>query len=83
VGPNIEATRVMARLLAARGVPLIASGGVGALADVEHVAELAPEGVSGLIIGRALYTGAVTLGEALEVAWRAKTITSRRGPVDG
>ena len=83
VGPNIEATRVMARLLAARGVPLIASGGVGTLADVEHVAELAPEGVSGLIIGRALYTGAVTLGEALAVASRAKPTTPERSTVDG
>jgi phosphoribosylformimino-5-aminoimidazole carboxamide ribotide isomerase len=71
-GPNIDGVRTMARALATRGVSLIASGGVGCLADVERVAALAPEGVAGLIIGRALYTGAVSLREALAVS---------RGPV--
>ncbi len=68
IGPNVAGIRAMARLLAAHGVPLIASGGVGSLADVERVAALAPDGVAGLIIGRALYTGAVGLGAALAVA---------------
>jgi phosphoribosylformimino-5-aminoimidazole carboxamide ribotide isomerase len=67
-GPNIEATRAMARVLARRSVPLIASGGVGSLTDVRRVAALGPEGVTGLIIGRALYTGSVSLPEALAIA---------------
>jgi phosphoribosylformimino-5-aminoimidazole carboxamide ribotide isomerase len=73
VGPNIEATRAMVRALAVWGVPLIASGGVGSLADVKRVAALGPEGVAGLIIGRALYTGSVSLPEALAIASREES----------
>jgi phosphoribosylformimino-5-aminoimidazole carboxamide ribotide isomerase len=69
-GPNLEGIRTMARALAPHGVPLIASGGVGSVADVEGVAALEPDGVTGLVIGRALYTGAVTLRAALEAARR-------------
>jgi phosphoribosylformimino-5-aminoimidazole carboxamide ribotide isomerase len=64
-GPDLEGTRAVAR--AAR-VPVIASGGVGALAHLEALAALAPDGVAGVIIGRALYTGAVRLADALRVA---------------
>lgn len=78
VGPNIEATRAMARVLARRGVPLIASGGVGSIADVRRVAALGPEGVAGLIIGRALYTGSISLPEALAIASGEKP-AARRG----
>jgi phosphoribosylformimino-5-aminoimidazole carboxamide ribotide isomerase len=60
-GPNLEATGELARAVS---IPVIASGGVGSL---EHVrAAAAEEGVAGVIVGRALYTGAVDLGEALE-----------------
>jgi phosphoribosylformimino-5-aminoimidazole carboxamide ribotide isomerase len=79
VGPNIEGIRAMARTLVAHGIPLIASGGVGSLADVERVAGLAGEGVAGLIIGRALYSGAVTLREVLAVARRAAETLPPRG----
>lgn len=61
-GPNLEDTRAVAR---AAGIPVIASGGVGTVADVEAVARLAPEGVAGVIVGRALYTGRVVLADAL------------------
>jgi phosphoribosylformimino-5-aminoimidazole carboxamide ribotide isomerase len=64
-GPELDGTRAVAR---AAGVPVIASGGVGSLADVRAVAALAADGVEGVIIGRALYTGAVTLAGALEAA---------------
>jgi len=57
-GPDLEGTRVVAR---AAGIPVIASGGVGSLDDVRAVAGLAADGVSGVIVGRALYTGAVEL----------------------
>ncbi|MBI2301145.1 MAG: 1-(5-phosphoribosyl)-5-[(5-phosphoribosylamino)methylideneamino]imidazole-4-carboxamide isomerase [Armatimonadetes bacterium] len=64
-GPNLAAQRRMAEALS---IPLIASGGITTLADVAAVAELAPLGVEGLIIGRALYEGTVDLAEAIAVA---------------
>ena len=64
-GPNLDDTRAVAR--AAR-IPVIASGGVGALAHVAAVTRLAADGVAGIIVGRALYTGAVALEDALRVA---------------
>jgi len=67
-GPDVEGTRAVAR---AAGLPVVASGGVGSLADVRALAALAPDGVTGLIIGRALYTGAVRLEDALGVAREA------------
>jgi phosphoribosylformimino-5-aminoimidazole carboxamide ribotide isomerase len=62
-GPNVEAT---AALAAAVGLPVLASGGVGRL---EHLRALAAvPGVLGTVVGRALYTGAVSLPEALAAA---------------
>jgi len=61
-GPNVDETAAVAR---AAGIPVIASGGVGTLADVRAVAARAADGIEGVIIGRALYTGAVTLPDAL------------------
>jgi phosphoribosylformimino-5-aminoimidazole carboxamide ribotide isomerase len=64
-GPDVEGTQAVAR---AAGIPVIASGGIGSLDHVRAVATLAPDGVAGVIIGRALYTGAVRLADALAVA---------------
>jgi phosphoribosylformimino-5-aminoimidazole carboxamide ribotide isomerase len=64
-GPNVDETCAVAR---AAGIPVIASGGVGSLAHVHAVARRAADGIAGLIVGRALYTGAVRLEDALEVA---------------
>ena len=64
-GPDLDGTRAIAR---AAGVPVIASGGVGTLAHVRSVGALAADGVTGVIIGRALYTGAVRLADALALA---------------
>jgi phosphoribosylformimino-5-aminoimidazole carboxamide ribotide isomerase len=61
-GPDLDGTRAVAARAA--GVPVIASGGVGAL---DHVRAVAALGVHGLIVGRALYTGAVRLADALAV----------------
>jgi phosphoribosylformimino-5-aminoimidazole carboxamide ribotide isomerase len=61
-GPDLAGTRAVAR---AAGIPVIASGGVGSLEHVRAVAALAADGVAGVIVGRALYTGAVGLSEAL------------------
>src|SRR5439155_1078892 len=65
LGPDLAGTRAVAR---AAGVPVIASGGIGSLDHLRAVAALARDGVAGVIIGRALYTGAVRLADALAVA---------------
>ena len=62
-GPNLEATVEIAESVQ---IPVIASGGVSSEDDVLRAAALAPRGVSGAIVGRALYTGAVDLGRTLE-----------------
>jgi phosphoribosylformimino-5-aminoimidazole carboxamide ribotide isomerase len=48
--------------------PLIVSGGITTLADIEAVKELVPYGVSGVITGRALYEGTLDLAEAIRAA---------------
>ena len=63
-GPNLDALRQMA---AASSIPVIASGGVGCMADLLALLALEPLGVEGVIIGRALYDGRIDLGEALKV----------------
>lgn len=76
VGPNLEAT---AELAASIAIPVIASGGVGSLDDVCRVASLASQGVAGVIVGRALYTGALVLADALSAAARSATSSSSVG----
>ena len=63
-GANVEATAALAR---ATGLRVIASGGVASLEDLERLAALAAEGIEGAIVGQALYTGAISLLEALRV----------------
>lgn len=62
-GPNIEAIRHLAQT---SGGKVIASGGVSSLADLIRLAQYKDDGVTGAIIGRALYTGDVNLREALQ-----------------
>ena len=62
-GPNLEALREMAQ---ASAVPVIASGGIGSMADLLSLLPLEPLGVSGVIVGRALYDGRVDLAEAIQ-----------------
>lgn len=64
-GPNLDLLRDVA---AATDAPIVASGGVSSLADVEAIKTLVDEGVDSAIIGKALYAGRFTLEEALEVA---------------
>ena len=61
-GPALEST---AELADGVSIPVIASGGVGSEDDVVAAAALAPRGVAGIIVGRALYTGAVDLARTL------------------
>ncbi len=59
-GVNAEATRELAENIA---IPVILSGGVSGMADIDLLKELEPSGVTGAIIGRALYEGALDLAE--------------------
>ena len=63
VGPNVEAT---ARLAEEGGVPVLASGGVATLDDLRTLSGY--PGITGAIVGRALYDGAFTLEQAVTVA---------------
>ena len=64
-GPNIRATRQLARALS---IPVIASGGVGNLDHILALLPLEKHGVVGVIVGRALYTGSVDLREAITLS---------------
>jgi phosphoribosylanthranilate isomerase len=61
-GPNLDLLREVCGYTPA---PVIASGGVSRLADLTRLAELAPLGVEGVIVGKALYAGAFTVEQAL------------------
>jgi phosphoribosylformimino-5-aminoimidazole carboxamide ribotide isomerase len=61
-GPNREALRELAEAIA---IPVIASGGVSSITDLLNLLALEPIGVSGAIVGRALYTGDIVLKEAI------------------
>jgi len=61
-GPNLDLLRSVCQRT---DRPVIASGGVSSLADLEAIAGLVPIGVEGAIVGKALYAGAFTLPEAL------------------
>jgi phosphoribosylformimino-5-aminoimidazole carboxamide ribotide isomerase len=61
-GPNVEHTADLARQI---GMPILASGGVATVDDLLRLAAI--PGVVGTVVGRALYTGAIDLREALNV----------------
>jgi phosphoribosylanthranilate isomerase len=63
-GPNLDLLR---DVCAATPKPVVASGGVSSLDDVRALAGLTGLGVEGAIVGKALYAGAFTLPEALQV----------------
>lgn len=64
-GPNIE---LLKQVMARTHRPVVASGGISSLDDIAALRELVPGGLEGAIIGKALYAGAFTLAEALDVA---------------
>ncbi|HYC55459.1 MAG TPA: 1-(5-phosphoribosyl)-5-[(5-phosphoribosylamino)methylideneamino]imidazole-4-carboxamide isomerase [Candidatus Binatia bacterium] len=64
-GVSVESTAALARSLS---IPVIASGGVHSLDDVRRLREVEDSGISGVIVGRALYDGAVTLPDLLAAA---------------
>ena len=59
-------------MASASSLPVIASGGVGSVTDLLALLSLAPLGVEGVIVGRALYDGSVDLGEALQAVGSAR-----------
>jgi phosphoribosylformimino-5-aminoimidazole carboxamide ribotide isomerase len=60
-GVNVEATVTLARAV---NVPIIASGGVTKMEDLKALCGVAEEGVTGVIVGRALYEGTIDLAAA-------------------
>ena len=64
-GPNVEATGALARALR---IPVIASGGIHTLEDVQALKAIEADGVAGAITGRAIYEGTLDFAEAREVA---------------
>ncbi|MFC2029440.1 1-(5-phosphoribosyl)-5-[(5-phosphoribosylamino)methylideneamino]imidazole-4-carboxamide isomerase [Chloroflexota bacterium] len=64
-GVNAKATAALAR---ATGLQVIASGGVASLEDVTRLLDAGNAGIEGVIVGQALYTGRVSLAEAIQVA---------------
>ena len=64
-GPSIEATRYLALSV---DIPIIASGGVSSLDDIKHLLPLEADGVEGVITGKAIYSGALDLKEAISIA---------------
>ncbi|RWZ55418.1 bifunctional 1-(5-phosphoribosyl)-5-((5-phosphoribosylamino)methylideneamino)imidazole-4-carboxamide isomerase/phosphoribosylanthranilate isomerase PriA [Labedella populi] len=64
-GPNID---LLEQVLSRTDRPVIASGGVSSLDDIAALRALVPQGLEGAIVGKALYAGAFTLAEALDVA---------------
>jgi phosphoribosylformimino-5-aminoimidazole carboxamide ribotide isomerase len=67
-GPNIEATRALAESMS---IPVIASGGVSSLKDIENLMAVQSSGVTGVITGKAVYTGAIKLAEAIALTKRS------------
>jgi phosphoribosylformimino-5-aminoimidazole carboxamide ribotide isomerase len=69
-GPNIDATRALAEAIA---IPVIASGGVSSLRDIENLMAVESSGISGAITGKAIYSGAMDLAAAIALTKKQKT----------
>jgi phosphoribosylanthranilate isomerase len=68
-GPNVT---LLLQVCERTHKPVIASGGVSKLDDLRQLAALEPAGVEGVIVGKALYAGAFTVAEALDVLSEAQ-----------
>jgi phosphoribosyl isomerase A len=66
-GPNLDLLREVCERTSA---PVVASGGISSLDDLAALRELVPLGLEGAIVGKALYAGAFTLEQALDVSGR-------------
>ena len=63
-GVNIDATLTLAQAVP---LPVIASGGVASILDIQRLSQYETRGIRGVIVGKALYTGAIPLREAITV----------------
>ena len=61
-GVNVTATAALARALS---IPVIASGGVGSIADIDALLAANEPNIEGVVVGRALYDGRIDVAEAL------------------
>jgi len=68
-GPNLEALRELAEAIS---IPIIASGGVSSIADLLNLLTLEPMGVKSAIVGKAIYTGDVSLKEAIQAVGQGR-----------
>ncbi|MBJ2121297.1 bifunctional 1-(5-phosphoribosyl)-5-((5-phosphoribosylamino)methylideneamino)imidazole-4-carboxamide isomerase/phosphoribosylanthranilate isomerase PriA [Arthrobacter sp. MSA 4-2] len=66
-GPNLE---LLKQVIERTSRPVVASGGISTLDDLAALRQLVPSGLEGAIVGKALYAGAFTLPQALDVAGR-------------
>ena len=64
-GPNLELLSAIAQKTSK---PIVASGGISTLLDIENLRQLTSQGVEGAIVGKALYSQKFSLEEALKVA---------------
>jgi phosphoribosylformimino-5-aminoimidazole carboxamide ribonucleotide (ProFAR) isomerase len=64
-GPNLE---LLKSVLARTSRPVVASGGISSLGDIEELRKLTSLGLEGAILGKALYAGRFTLSDALRTA---------------
>jgi phosphoribosylformimino-5-aminoimidazole carboxamide ribotide isomerase len=64
-GVNVEATAALARAVR---IPVIASGGVGGIGDIEKLIAVREANIEGVVIGRALYDGRIEAAAALKLA---------------
>ena len=69
-GPNIESTVLLAQAVS---IPVIASGGVSSLEDIEKLLAVESCGIMGVITGRALYTGDIDLKACINLTKKNKT----------
>ncbi|WP_169566943.1 1-(5-phosphoribosyl)-5-[(5-phosphoribosylamino)methylideneamino]imidazole-4-carboxamide isomerase [Sneathiella limimaris] len=67
-GVNVEATAALAEKIS---IPIIASGGVASIKDIEDLLAVRDSGIEGVIIGRALYDGRIDPAEALKLVEQA------------
>jgi phosphoribosylformimino-5-aminoimidazole carboxamide ribotide isomerase len=75
-GLNSEMTGALARAIS---IPVIASGGVSKIEEIERLMALESEGVIGVITGRALYTGRLDLEEAIRITKSTSISLFQRG----
>jgi phosphoribosylformimino-5-aminoimidazole carboxamide ribotide isomerase len=76
-GPNIEEIRIFAEKTP---IPVVASGGVSNMVDIQRLLELESLGVIGAIVGKALYSGTLNLKDAIAVALDSPS-SSRHGRI--